>query len=672
MSTAILRAAPVSSPAGSPIAPAGIVDAPAEAVWINVGGLPAPSPLASPPRPTVLDWIATATALVALVAVGLMRINCGDIAWHLATARLAAETGHWPVTNTFSHTWPGYTLYQQYPLFQSIVYCIYQAAGWDGLSVLLCSLWATVFLTFVAWAGGVRRAAPHALPWMIVILAIERRVMLRPEAMSLIFLPAMLWVIDRYLRGRRLWIALLPLIQLAWVNSHQLFPLGLAVQVLLLGHIALARWGVWRVSITDRHAALTPVAIALAVSIALTASTPLGVGMFDIFLRTSDTLTAHRDHIRELAPIWTKPIEAALAVPCAVYGGLALWRQRRAWRPLDLGLWLMSLAMVASANRGLIFFACVSVGLYVRSFAPPFAIVRRKEPERSFVALGDRFPILRPAAACVSLFLSGVVIHQRWIDPPFLLGGTQPGLGRTIGDWPDATIGFLGRVPPPGRMLNLPWSAGNEVIWGLPHTPTFVDPRFESYPRVFMQDCVAASGRDCVLDRLIRDHDISWVFAEHRVDGVLDRVTHLLRTDEWDVVFADSQVVVLVRRLFATQPYRDAVRPQGLAPWTVIGQDSPDLLIDGPTALRVPQRLAYARLLSVLGQDAGASCQIERARCEAVGQPKLAALVQKTAPVLVPTTRPATTLAADSIVSGRKPAAVTGAIGNATLRGPDR
>ena len=665
MSTAILRATP-------PTTPADTANAPVATAWTEFDSRQAELPSPAAPRPTVLDWIAATTAMIALVAVGLMRINCGDIAWHLATARLAAETGHWPVTNTFSHTWPGYTLYQQYPLFQSIVYCIYQAAGWDGLSVLLCGIWATALLTCVTWAGGTRRAAMHALPWMIVILAIQRRVMLRPEAISLICLPAMLWVIDRYLRGRRLWIALLPLIQLAWVNSHQLFPLGLAVQVLLLGHIALARWGVGGVSITDRHAALTPVAIALAVSIVLTACTPLGVSMFDIFLRTSDTLSAHRDHIRELAPIWTKPIEAALTVPCAIYGGLALWRQRRAWRPLDIGLWLMSLAMVASANRGLIFFAFVSVGLYMRSFAPPVAMGRHKERERRFIALGDRFPILRPAAACVSLLLSGVVIHQRWIDPPVILGGTQPGLGRTTGDWPDAAIGFLNRVPPPGRMLNLPWSAGNAVIWGLPHTPTFVDPRFESYPRMFMQDCVAASRRDCVLDRLIRDHDITWVFAEHRVDGVLDRVVHLLRTDDWDVVSADSQTIVLVRRLFTTQPYRDAVRPQGPASWTVVGQDPADLLINGPAALRVPQRLAYARLLSVLGQDTVARCQLERARCEAADQPKLAALVQKAASPHAATTQPASTLASGAMASGRNSAAPSDTIGPDAARRPDR
>src|SRR6185295_3537841 len=93
--------------------------APAE---FRLGTAPALIPGAG--RPNWFQWIALAALPVAMIAIGLIRIACGDIAWHLATARVASATGLWPVTNLFSHTWPGYALYQQYPVFQSCVYFI--------------------------------------------------------------------------------------------------------------------------------------------------------------------------------------------------------------------------------------------------------------------------------------------------------------------------------------------------------------------------------------------------------------------------------------------------------------------------------------------------------------------------------------------------------------------
>lgn len=573
----------------------------------------APAPIVGSTRVSLFQWIALATLLVATIAVGLIRIACGDIGWHLATARAAASLGEWPVTNLFSHTWAGYTLYQQYPLFQSLVYFIHEQLGFEGLSVLLCGLWAVVLLLFMRWGGSWSRAAQCNLAWMIALLAISRRVMLRPEAISLILLAASLLVIDRYLRGRRWWIILLPIFQLAWVNSHQLFPLGWILHGLLLAHILSARIGRCRASREDRHVALTPVAVSLAACVALTACTPLGLDMFHALSRTTGSLSAYREHIRELAPIWEKPTEALIAAPCLLLGLIALYRQHRAWRLLDVGLWLLTLAMTVSANRGLVFFALVSAGLFCRSTPLPVAsLVRWRQPAGFGCAL-------------VTLAITGVIIHQRWIGPPMILGGTQPGLGRSAGDWPHVASDFLRRSPPPGKMLNLPWSLGNSVIWDTPNIPTFVDPRFESYPRCFMLDCIAAAKSDDVLNRLIRDHDIQWVYADHRAAGVLQRLAALIATNEWRIVHADSQAAVLVHDCFFTRDYLASVCKRE---WSPNSRDPADLLA-APATLRVRQRLAYARFLAALHHEPQANRQYRLAQTEAGGDAKLTAFVEQ-------------------------------------------
>src|SRR5438552_9401250 len=92
-----------------------------------------PSPLSASPEPAGparaverLGWIIVALAFPAL---GLIKINPVDVPWHLATARLAEATGHWPVRNTFSWTYPDYTIYQQYPVFQATIYAVFKLAG---------------------------------------------------------------------------------------------------------------------------------------------------------------------------------------------------------------------------------------------------------------------------------------------------------------------------------------------------------------------------------------------------------------------------------------------------------------------------------------------------------------------------------------------------------------
>ena len=75
------------------------------------------------PRP--VEYVALGALLIATVAFSLIRIDMTDTPWHLATARLAFDTGNWPVQNTFSYTYPEYPLYQQYPVYQSLLYLVY-------------------------------------------------------------------------------------------------------------------------------------------------------------------------------------------------------------------------------------------------------------------------------------------------------------------------------------------------------------------------------------------------------------------------------------------------------------------------------------------------------------------------------------------------------------------
>ena len=96
-------------------------------------------------RGPAFAWTVWTLIIIAGVALALMRVMAVNLPWHLATARLAQETGHWPAVNTFSYTFPDYPVYQQYPAFQATMWAIFRVAGWDGLSAA----------TAVGWMAGV-------------------------------------------------------------------------------------------------------------------------------------------------------------------------------------------------------------------------------------------------------------------------------------------------------------------------------------------------------------------------------------------------------------------------------------------------------------------------------------------------------------------------------------
>jgi hypothetical protein len=540
-------------------------------------------------RLSYLEQLVAAAVLLALVAFSLIRVQIVDVPWHLATARLARALGHWPTRNTFSYTFPDHPIFQQYPAFQATLYALYQRWGWGALSVLTCAGWSAVFLMFVRWAGPWRAAAARPLLWAVGLYALQRRMVLRPDLFSMLSLGAMLLALEAY-RGRRRWaIAAVPVIHLFWANSHQLFPLSLVIQALFVAHLMLARRGWWAVARTDAAVPIWPAAIALLISIGLCFATPLGLDVVRVSAQTAESLSLMRDQVQEFRRIWQQPYELALAAATGLPAAWILWRGRRLWSPFDVGLWLMSAALMLSAVRGLMFFGIISVAIAQR------AILRCE-------AAGlEIFPAVRPIvgrilrieATILAVALSASVVHKRWIDPPLALGGTQPGLGRSLGGWADDAIAFLRANPPPGRMMNMAWSSGNALIWDLPEQPVFVDPRFESYPHAFLREVADAYRDDGRLDALIDRYRPSWIFGEHFRDGVRDRLVTLVRRG-WAPVYLDSAHVILVRPGADTEAYRAAHRVD-------LASARPGDLMAGPPELRAEQLAQFRQFLQALG-----------------------------------------------------------------------
>ncbi len=535
------------------------------------------------------DALAFGLIVLSAFAFALIRVQSVNLPWHLATARLAEATGHWPAVNTFSYTFPDHPVFQQYPAFQATLWRIFGAAGWGGLSVLTGVGWTLVLLLFIRW-GGPWRAGMALHPfWMLGLYALQRRMVLRPDLFSMFALGLELVLLDAYARGKRRAIWGVPLVHLLWANSHQLFPLSLVVQGLFVAHLFAQRWPRLRES-NEPPPPIGPAIAALLVSVALCFATPLGFAILQAPARTAKSLAVFREHVAEFRRVWTMPLELGLTVLTGLPALWGLWRSRRAPSVFDLGLWLLSLALVVSAVRGLMFFGIISVGVFQRSVAR----CRRAGVD----LLPGVGPPTRRALGILGFALSAIlcanVVYHRWVTPPFTLGGTQPGLGRSIGGWSEAATAFLRENPPPGRMLNIQNYLGDNVIFWVPGMPVFVDSRLESYPVEFLRDVIAAEEDDAVLASLVSRFHATWAFLDHTRNAPRARIVSLLRAG-WRAVYLDSAYIVLVLPSPATRDYllEHAIDPARAEPRDVV---------DAPAAIRQEQLEAVAKLRAAVAQ----------------------------------------------------------------------
>jgi hypothetical protein len=553
-------------------------------------------------KPLAIEKIAVGALFLATLALSLVRMDMVDTPVHLATAREAFATGHWPVTNTFSYTYPEHPLYQQYPLYQTLLYLVYVVGGWEGLSILHTAVWLLILPLWLRWGGGLRAAALLNAAWLLALIGLRQRMLLRPDILTILLFVCLLLAVDSYRRGKT-WVAsLFVVLQWLMVNSHQLYPLGLATQGALLIHIVTAKrlGGRWRISAEDGKLPLWPLVLALVLSVLVCFATPLGLEIIRTPLYTASTVYYHRRHVDELIPFFAKPATLVMVTLATVLVGASFWKSRKNWQPFDLFLWLMVGGIVSVAIRGVALYTAVCVGLFARSWVQARSS-RAGAVERQVGWMGSAGMITRLAAACLTVAVCFVVCYLQWVSPPrgLLGGGMQPGIGVALGVWPTKAMEFLKSYPPPGRMLNMPWYTANWLIWDLyPQHRVFVDPRFEAYPRSFLLDSIEAEKDDALLANEISRYQPNWIVAEVRRRDIQQRMANLLRTGEGVLVHADTVLMVLVRNTAENAPYIAAHR---LDP----GQISPQDYLDGnsyPDLLAL-QQIRVASLLGDLGQS---------------------------------------------------------------------
>jgi tetratricopeptide (TPR) repeat protein len=178
------------------------------------------------------SWMTVAADLVLIAMflglaflLGTFPLKDADFYWHLRTGDLIRQTGKVPQVDIFTFTREGVPWIDLHWVFQIAISWLHEQGGVVGLNVAKCSVTCLAVLILIT---AKRREWPlpvMVLAWLPALLLLGGRMYVRPETLTLFYLSVFLAVILRWDRFPRL-AFLLPVVQVAWVNSHGLFVLG--------------------------------------------------------------------------------------------------------------------------------------------------------------------------------------------------------------------------------------------------------------------------------------------------------------------------------------------------------------------------------------------------------------------------------------------------------------
>ncbi len=186
-----------------------------------------PSQSHPPARSRILWRLVLFLCLILVAILGARKISAHDMGFHLTGGEWIAQHRQVPQVDTYTYSAQGNPYIDSHWLYQLALYGLYQAGGYDALTLAHVVL---LFCGFLLLALRCRK--PRAPDWLnpalltLAAFIMERRFVERPEIVSWLFLGATLWVLETYSSKRKPILWLLPLLQLVWVDIEGLFVLG--------------------------------------------------------------------------------------------------------------------------------------------------------------------------------------------------------------------------------------------------------------------------------------------------------------------------------------------------------------------------------------------------------------------------------------------------------------
>ena len=499
-----------------------------------------------------------AFALVsAAVCLYSMRRADPDLWGYLSAGRLFVEQGGLTTHDPFAYTSSG----SHWVTFEYgahiVLWLAYRFAGPLGLIALKCLLGGIV-LYFVAAAMRITTRNPHIWVPVFVLCAstISRFFLFRPQLFTFAFLALFVAILFRFLLERRAMLWVLPLVMVAWANTHGGFvaglgAIGLAIGLRISENLSGGQTGVRGLTAGTRALWLT-----LAACFAATFVNPMGARLWGYVL-TELTHGTNRRYTVEWGPAslntdaWSAlaiTLVATLFVAVAWFACRHV-KLRAAAPPIFWALSCVPLIAMAFVSVRHVPIAAIWVGPVITLLA-----------SRALLAVGDSpgfrrtWFVLRGVAVLPACLTFAVVFAQP--VAAISAGGTVLGSRH-----PCRAVAFLKANRLAGNVFNPLWW-GSYITW-------------ELYPAVR----VSMDGRNISLfpDRMVVEN-----FDFYLKDAATVDVEAPLRYDSSLLMIpADSPVL---RRIETDSRWRRIFGDADAAVYVRVGADYPSTFVLPPAA----------------------------------------------------------------------------------------
>jgi hypothetical protein len=472
---------------------------------------------------TVKRLLETHTVFLTIVFLGLFGMAVRnmldpDVWWHLKSGEYMVVHKAVPRTDPFSYTRAGQPWVAHEWLSEVLMYGLYRAAGWKGLSVTFALILSVAF--FILY---LRCPCSPYLSGAITVFGAWATTPVwgvRPQIISLLLTSVWLLILEKSERNHRLLWWTLPIMAF-WVNLHAGFALGMALLALFLAGESLEQFLSVRPGPPANKVRLRTLALAFTLNLLLIPLNPNGVRMYSYPIQTLRS-KAMQSYISE----WASPnfhradYWAFLLLLLTVVATFA-WTHSGV-RMRDLLVLLVSMFAALSSIRMIPLCVLVAVPM-IANAAKSWLQARPSSTARHRVIFNAT--ILVAMAVFVAVHITVVFRHQTQAEAEH---------------FPVGAVAFLASHPPTHPIFNH-YDWGGDLIWKLyPRTRVFIDGRADLYGdamfQEFMQTYLLGKGWERTLTR--------WQIGTVIVPPDSALASGLRNFPGWSIRYEDPRAVV--------------------------------------------------------------------------------------------------------------------------------
>jgi hypothetical protein len=485
----------------------------------------------------VMEFLQTRRVFVIILGLGLFTmaarsVTDPDVWWHLRTGQLILQTHAVFHTDPYSFTRFGQPWVDHEWLSQVLIFGLYRLAGWRGLIAGFGTVIAGAFLIVFLRSPG--RPYVAGLITLLGAFASAPSWGVRPQMLTLLLASVLLLILERsYERPKLLWWT--PLLMLLWVNLHAGYALGIALMALFLVGDALDAVLGFKDG-PPFAARFRGLALAIAACTAVVPLNPYGAAMFAYPL---DTLRsrAMQTYIGE----WFSPnfhqagYLPALALILLTVALPALSPRRL--RPREFLLLAVTMFAALRSVRHIAIFALVAVpilsAMALAWLQKHWAALRMDSKQLRMTPAKSSFNALLLAG-----FLVFTAVRLRYVS--------HHQVESEVKELPAAAVSFIASHRPPAPMLNH-YNWGGYFIWRLyPEYRVYIDGRADLYGDAFLDDLATTYY---MKGDSWRSPFEKWGIRTVVLPPDAPLITALEALPDWETIYADSQAVVLTKKI---------------------------------------------------------------------------------------------------------------------------